>query len=240
MARRPIPDDAWREVAAGIACLDRLGPADERRLFDFATLFVHEKEIEPCGAEVDDLLRYTIALQASVLVLGIGYDALAGVRRVLVYPGGFRARRTFVDEIGVVHDGDEDLLGEAWDEGHVLLNREDVLDGSAVRDGWNLVLHECSHLLDLATGEPDGVPPLPAGVDAAHWRATFAAAAEDLDRRDERGEHTPIDPYAAEDPAETFAVFTESFFEIPDVVRAAYPACYELLVAFYRQDPAGG
>jgi len=54
----------------------------------------------------------------------------------------------------------------------------------------------------------------------------------------ERGEETTIDPYAAENPAEFFAVMSEAFFEMPETVREGYPAVYRELAYFYRQDPA--
>jgi Mlc titration factor MtfA (ptsG expression regulator) len=47
-----------------------------------------------------------------------------------------------------------------------------------------------------------------------------------------------LDPYAAEDPAEFFAVVSEAFFEMPLLVKQRFPRVYEQLVLFYRQDPA--
>jgi Mlc titration factor MtfA (ptsG expression regulator) len=49
---------------------------------------------------------------------------------------------------------------------------------------------------------------------------------------------TGIDPYAAENPAEFFAVLSEAFFETPGAVLVGYPEVYRQLAAFYRQDPA--
>ena len=51
-------------------------------------------------------------------------------------------------------------------------------------------------------------------------------------------EDTAIDPYAAEDPAEFFAVVSEVFFADPLLLRGEYPDVYAQLAAFYRQDPA--
>jgi Mlc titration factor MtfA (ptsG expression regulator) len=56
-------------------------------------------------------------------------------------------------------------------------------------------------------------------------------------RRVDDGEETLIDPYASDDPAEFFAVLSESFFELPEVVDREYPALYSLLKRYYRQDP---
>jgi Mlc titration factor MtfA (ptsG expression regulator) len=48
---------------------------------------------------------------------------------------------------------------------------------------------------------------------------------------------TAIDPYAAEHPAEFFAVTSEYFFSAPVLLVEAYPEVYAQLKAFYRQDP---
>ena len=49
-------------------------------------------------------------------------------------------------------------------------------------------------------------------------------------------DHAPIDPYAAENPAEFFAVTSEYFFSAPDLLNHAYPLVYQQLSLFYRQD----
>jgi len=53
---------------------------------------------------------------------------------------------------------------------------------------------------------------------------------------DSRGSHR-IDPYAAEDPAEFFAVLSETFFTAPHLVHEDFPAVYAHLQDFFRQDP---
>ena len=44
--------------------------------------------------------------------------------------------------------------------------------------------------------------------------------------------------YAATNPGEFFAVATEAFFTAPEKFSAAEPELYDVLRAFYRQDPA--
>jgi Mlc titration factor MtfA (ptsG expression regulator) len=46
-----------------------------------------------------------------------------------------------------------------------------------------------------------------------------------------------LDPYAAEDPSEFFAVASETFLEAPLDFRSAYPQLYEHLRRFYHLDP---
>jgi hypothetical protein len=213
------------------------GPRD--RLRDLAALWLAEKRIEPVqGAEVDETLRVVMAALACLPVLELGLDWYRDWVTVVVYPGEFIAPREEMDEAGVVHSRREVLAGEASGWGPVVLSVSGVLE-SRYRDGYNVVLHEMAHKLDMLTGAPDGCPPLPAAL-AGSWAEDLAAAYGDLQARVDRGEETPIDPYAAEDPAEFFAVMSEYFFEYPELVAEPYPAVYRHLAAFYRQDPLAG
>ena len=66
----------------------------------------------------------------------------------------------------------------------------------------------------------------------------MTTAYEEFCARVDRGEDTAIDPYAAESPAEFFAVLSEVFFADPELLLREYPEVYAQLAAFYRQDPA--
>jgi len=70
------------------------------------------------------------------------------------------------------------------------------------------------------------------------WRETLTAAYDDFCARVDDGEDTAIDPYAADSPAEFFAVLSEVFFADPLLLQEEYPRMYEACAAFYRQDPA--
>ena len=52
------------------------------------------------------------------------------------------------------------------------------------------------------------------------------------------GRGTVLDHYGATNPAEFFAVATESFFEKPVVLRRRHPELYTVLKTYYRLDPA--
>jgi hypothetical protein len=67
----------------------------------------------------------------------------------------------------------------------------------------------------------------------------FEREYEALIEADDRGRRTLIDPYGAENPAEFFAVVTESFFKRGAKLGERHPELYDLLAAYYRQDPAG-
>jgi hypothetical protein len=51
-------------------------------------------------------------------------------------------------------------------------------------------------------------------------------------------EFRALDGYGTTNPAEFFAVATESFFERPVQMREKHPELYGELRRFYRQDPA--
>ena len=53
-----------------------------------------------------------------------------------------------------------------------------------------------------------------------------------------RGRRSVLDSYGGTNPAEFFAVATESFFEKPHQMRKRHPELYEELRDFYKQDPA--
>ena len=234
---KSIDEAAWAAALDRLRILDPLDDGERGRLRDLAARFVAGKSIEPVlGQAVDTVDAAVIAAQACLPVLALGLDAYRSWRTVVVYPAGFVSRGHEVDEAGVAHDWEEERSGESWLGGPVVLSLEDVED-SGCGDGYNVVIHEMAHKLDMLDGDVNGRPPLHQGMDAAAWSRDFGAAFEDLNRRIEAGDTAPIDEYAAEDPGEFFAVASECFFETPEVLDATYPAVYGHLRDFYRQDP---
>src|SRR5690606_34329418 len=130
------------------------------------------------GHEVDASQQLAIAALASLPVLHLGFDWLSGWREVIVYPGEFRVRREHHDEhTGVVTEGEDDLIGEAWQRGPLILSWADVAaDLANPFDGFNVVVHEVAHKLDMLDGEPDGTPRLPRGIALREWVATMQPA----------------------------------------------------------------
>jgi Mlc titration factor MtfA (ptsG expression regulator) len=237
--KRTVLDDAlWRSVIERYPFTRALSAAERERLRDWVVLFLHEKSIVGArGVEVRDEMRMCIAAQACMLILELDLDYYRGWVEVIVYPGEFVAEFDYVDHDGVQHHVAEPMSGESWIAGPVILSWEDMeLRGGDT--GYNVVLHEFAHKLDMLNGDANGFPPLHSGMDRARWSAAFGAAYEDFCRRVDRREASGIDPYAAEHPAEFFAVLSETFFEAPQAVLAEYGEVYRQLAAFYRQDPA--
>lgn len=239
LQRHLIDAESWAETLQALPLLDGLSARQSHRLRELATLFLHEKAWEPvAGFDLTRPMRLAIAAQASLPILELGLDWYQGWKAVIVYPGQFVSKREEIDHIGVMHQFDEVRSGESWGRGPVILSWADVEASGQAQDGYNVVIHEMAHKLDMLNGDANGFPPLHRGMDPRAWTAAFQAAFDDLNHRIDRHLHTPIDPYAATDPGECFAVFSEYFFEWPERVRDTYPLVYRELRAFYRQDPA--
>jgi Mlc titration factor MtfA (ptsG expression regulator) len=235
LARHRIDEALWRAVLAQLPFLRGLTPDESRRLRELALLFLAEKQISGAhGFELDDLKRLSIAVQACLPVLELGIERYAGWSEVVVHPGDFRVPISETDDQGVVHEFHDERAGESWPGGPVVLS----WDAAAHAADISVVIHEFAHKLDMANGEADGLPPLHAGMDRQAWREAFRAAYEGFCDAVDRGRETWLDPYAAEAPAEFFAVMSEAFFESPNEMRRRYPDVYEQLRQFYRQDPA--
>jgi Mlc titration factor MtfA (ptsG expression regulator) len=238
LAKAPIDRDLWQGVVARHVFLWRLDDGDRERLRELATLFLHDKVLTGAGGQpVTQRMRVDIAAQACMLILNLDLRYYRGFREIIVYPGQFVPQVEYVDEAGVVHVRREIRSGESWQRGPLVLSWEDIQSGGQ-GTGYNVVMHEFAHKIDMLNGAADGFPPLHTGLQRTLWAQVFAAAFDDLRARVDSGADTAIDPYAAESPAEFFAVLSEAFFELPDVVRNAYPDAYRQLARFYRQDPA--
>lgn len=237
-AHRGFDPPSWHEIWRELALLEGLDTTDVAELRDLAVLFLRDKTITATqGIELTDRMRLIIALQACLPILRLGLEWYRGWYQVILYPDEFLPRHEWTDENGLVWRDDRPMSGEAWERGPVVLAWEDVA-ADTVRNGYNLVIHELAHKLDMRNGAANGHPPLHREMSDKHWAQDLGAAYEDLGRRVRRGEKTPLDPYAAESPAEFFAVLSEAFFEVPTRLRDEYPRVYAQLAQFYRQDPA--
>jgi Mlc titration factor MtfA (ptsG expression regulator) len=248
-ARRVSLSDAiWRDTIDGLPLLAGLGAEERSRLKDLAERFLAEKEFTAAGGlELTDAMRVAIAVQGCLPILNLGLECYRGWIGIVVYADEFVVPRSVEDEFGVVHEYDDIASGEAWEGGPLLVSWQDA---QMAGDGYNVIIHEFAHKLDMMNGEADGIPPLPAGISRREWEEGFFAAFDDfcarVDEAETRcqpgepgGETLAIDPYASENPGEFFAVTSEIFFETPEILKDEYPTLYGLFSRFYRQDPLG-
>ncbi|KAF7598803.1 MAG: hypothetical protein CGU28_13535 [Candidatus Dactylopiibacterium carminicum] len=233
--RAEIPDTEWAAIELPLApLLAHLDATERAALRILALRFLDSKVF--CGAagfEPDNRVRLSIALQACLPVLKLGLESYAGWRGIIVYPEDFVIPRREIDEDGLLHEYDEEALGEAWPGGPVVLS---WFDAPEDYEGAQVVIHEFAHKLDMLNGEADGLPPLHAGIDEGAWYDAFEAAYTDFCKRVDAGEDDLLDPSAADHPAEFFAIASEVFFSDAKALYAQYPEIYAQLSLFYRQD----
>ena len=210
----------------------------QRRLGGYVNAFVEEKSFETCGGlgALTDEMLVTVAAQACILLLNGKFGVFDSMQSVLLYPNAYDVNDSGTRS-GLVRKKTR-RLGESWSTGSVVLSWAHVLSGPATsNDGRNLVIHEFAHQLDQCDGNADGAPALFSREERIKWAGVFRDAYQLHGKYMKAGKKLVIDEYGATNPAEFFAVATETFFEKPKKLSERYPKVYERLQLFYGLDP---
>jgi Mlc titration factor MtfA (ptsG expression regulator) len=237
---RQFPEPWDRIVAANVLLDARLPAGDRIELRRRMQVFLAEKRFEGVGGlEMTDEIRVTVAAQACLLLLHRGDGDYPALSTILVYPTAYRVPILEHSADGMVTEGHQVRLGEAWNAETIILSWDDVRGGAAGDDnGRNVVFHEFAHQLDMEDRDANGAPVLADHAMYAAWARVLGHEYEQLRSAVERRERTLLDAYGTQSPAEFFAVATEAFFEKPIKLRDEHSELYAQLREFYRQDPA--
>lgn len=198
-------------------------------------VFLDEVRFEGCaGQEITDEIKLTISGQASLLLLNDESSFFNLLKVILVYPSTYVAKSQQPD--GTVEESVR--LGESWMTGEVILAWDDVLHGiKNTSDGQDVVIHEFAHQLDQQSGAGNGAPVLHGSTSYASWARVLGHEYKELKKRKQNFKKTLMDKYGATNPAEFFAVATETFFEKPEQMQERHPELFEELKKYYRIDP---
>jgi Mlc titration factor MtfA (ptsG expression regulator) len=217
----------WSSLLAHHPILDGFSPAEFGHLRELVTAFLRAKRFEAAeGIVLAEHMKAVIAVQACLPILKLGLEWYRNWKTVVVVPEHFEAKARILDPAGVVHEWAELLIGESWSQGPVVLSWPNV-EASGWADGFNVVIHEAAHRLDLLNMAMNGRPPLHRRMSPVEWQQVFAAAYLGLGQLRGREGSTVVSDYALTSPIEFFVVVSELFFERP----------HALLREFYRQDP---
>lgn len=251
--RKTIPEELWQETLSRFPFLSQRGTTELAQLRQLTREFLRQKEFHGAdGLIITDAMVVAIASQACLPILKLGpttqalrwYGDFVGI---VVHPGEVLAHRSETDDSGVVHDYQERLTGEAMAGGPVTLSWHDVWQsGTSAAQGYNVVVHEFIHKIDMRDGVADGCPPLPSNfMGAATPRAARQCWFDQLNKEFARfgeqvvmaqrfsGAPTWLDPYGAESIDEFFAVSCEAYFvNRPDFSRE-FPGLLVLYDAFF-------
>ncbi|MBG1266920.1 zinc-dependent peptidase [Nostoc sp. WHI] len=216
-----------------------LSPDERRRLQGHIQVFLAEKQFIGCrGLHVTQEMKLTLASTACLLLLNEQGKYFPRLRSILIYKGAYIVKETTSMGNYVVEERRVARLGESWTTDQVIVSWEQVKqDTNNWKDGHNVVLHEFAHQLDQEDGTAEGVPVLQRTSDYASWAKVMTQEYEQLCHDVLQGGKTVMDSYGTTNPAEFFAVATETFFEKPQQMLSKHPALYEQLQRYYQLDP---
>lgn len=256
-----IPDDLWLRCVQAMPFLARLNTAEMTKLKTLSEGFLAKIPMRgAAGFELTDLVAVTIAAQAALPVLNLTLDLYDELSAIIIYPSAFVVKNREIDAAGVVHETHQVLAGEAVHAGGaVVLSWQDISPHLAADHRRNVVIHEFAHKIDMVRGRANGFPPFLAGyhegLTAAEWSTVFSNSYSDFQHLLQHPYHwprqiahdahgmeietptLPMDSYGAKNPAEFFAVASESFFLTPAALALSYPELYRLLSKYYLQQP---
>lgn len=238
---QPFPKK-WEEILLqNIPVYKHFPPQFKAELKSLVLLFLDSKDFEGCrGLELTDEIRITIAGEACMLLLNRNINnCFPDLHTILVYPHAYVAQGK--DVLGgkhVIEDVESVRLGESWQNGDVVLAWDHVKNGALnFDDGHNVVLHEFGHQLDQESGSANGAPPLQNHSSYKTWGKVLSHDFMELQEKTEHHKKDVIDSYGATNPAEFFAVATETFFEKPEQLNKKHPGLFEELKKYYNVDP---
>lgn len=236
---QPLPPEAEAILRRSIPVYSRMSADLQQQLRRMVVQFLHQKKFIGCeGLEVSDEIAVTIAGQACLLLLNRPSKVYPALHTILVYPSEFVAQRAEVGPGGVITPGRQSMLGESWDDGRVVLSWDDVRRGAGDwTDGHNVVLHEFAHQLDSESGRANGAPYLGNPASYTEWSEVLSNAYQNLRWHAMHRQPAVMDHYGATNPAEFFAVATETFYEKPYQMAEHYPELFAEFLKYYRVDP---
>jgi Mlc titration factor MtfA (ptsG expression regulator) len=233
--------EAWRKIIRKNVPLYLHLPNElQQQLEGHVMVFLDEKEFEGCqGVVITDEIKVTIAAQACMLLLNREPTYYPKLDTILVYPKAYIARG--IARVGnqFVNEQESARLGESWLNGSVVLAWDHVkMQAGDFRDGHNVVLHEFAHQLDQEDGAGDGVPILEQHSQYMAWSRVLGHDYQELCEKTAKHKPDVLDNYGATNPAEFFAVATETFFEKAPQLKEKHPKLYAELAEYYKLSPA--
>jgi Mlc titration factor MtfA (ptsG expression regulator) len=235
--RATPPPESWQAILErNFTLVQRLTAEQRKQLFGYMNVFLARVNFEGCGGqEITEEIKVTIAAQACLLLVGREERVYPRLKTVLVYPHTYRsgAKGMFGGD-----NGQGARLGESWGFGVVVLAWNSVLGGAHnLEDGHNVTMHEFAHQLDQADGAVDGAPVLANRSAYVSWAKVLSADYATLRKTTKRGKRDVMDRYGATNPAEFFAVATETFFEKPRQLQKDHPELFDELRSYYNLNP---
>lgn len=210
-----------------ISFYQHLIPEEKIRFEEAVRKFLKKVRITGVKTDVEDMDRVFVAAAAIIPIFAFKDWEYQHIHEVLLYPGNF------TDNFKLTGEG-RDLLGMVGNgpmQDTMILSRQDLRNGFLTKDGIsNTAIHEFVHLIDKTDGDTDGLPEalLPHPY-ALPWLQRIHLEIEQI-----KAGKSEINPYAATNEAEFFAVAAEYFFEKPQLMQDKHPELFQMLQQIFK------
>ncbi len=126
------------------------------------------------------------------------------------------------------------MVGDGALQHTMILSLKALREGFEKKEGSQTALHEFIHLIDKSDGAVDGIPEYLISKELIKpWIRLMRVMIQEIKSND-----TDINPYAATNDAEFFAVISEYFFEKPGMLERQHPALYNVLCRIFEPKSA--
>ncbi|MFV0506996.1 MAG: zinc-dependent peptidase [Bacteroidales bacterium] len=203
----------------------------DKEVFEYKVCeFLTNCRITGIQTEVSKRDKLLVACSAVIPIFRFTNWTYNNLDEVLIYPNSFDMQfQTSGDGRNVLG-----MVGTGPLRGKMILSQQALRAGFEIdNDKKNTGMHEFVHLIDMADGETDGVPS--ALLEQAYvlpWLNIIKKCSSEI-----RADKSDINPYAAVNNQEFFAVASEYFFERPELMEHKHPQLYALLVKMYCTKP---
>jgi Mlc titration factor MtfA (ptsG expression regulator) len=162
--------------------LDGISAAEDQWLREACVLFLADKHLTALpGVELHQEQRLLLAAQAQPLLNLGDLNWYQGFHEIVLYPDDFLSPQRHRDASGVEHEWDGEHSGEAWQQGPIILAWPGVM-ASGGWEGYNLVIHELAHKLDMLNGAPTACRRC-TDMRVSDWASVMQGAYDDLNRQ---------------------------------------------------------
>lgn len=233
IARVTVFEDKWRGLLLERSLFYKKLNTEERERFESGVLqFLSAVKITGVKTKVMWQDEVMIAAASQIPIFHLGESTYPNLTEVLVYPSSFnRDHQTSGKDRSILG-----MVGNGYMTGTMILSKPQIHGAfHNDRDAKNTPIHEFMHLIDGWDGDIDGLPSsIMEAPESIPWLNLIREGIRDIKKGS-----SDIDPYAATNPAEFFAVAGEYLFEHPEKLEREHPAFYRAMREALRYDPSG-
>ena len=236
--KEPFPEKWENILEEKFTLFKKLPEYLKKDLKNKIKIFLNEKNfIGRQDQKITDEIRILIAAQACLLLLNRKTNYYPKLKSIYIYPTAYLSKHK-VNLGGILVEHTRASLGESWSSGELVLAWDSAEHGAInMYDGINVTYHEFAHQLDQEDGAADGAPILKNRSSYMSWGRILSTEYEKLISKKKRRRKSVLNKYGATNPAEFFAVASETFFEKPRQLNKKMPELYTELQSYYQTNP---